>query len=204
MQINFINKFKYTPSGDGGMAFINLENELPGIRGLMQYSPETGKALNELAEILLHDDNNTLSRGDREMIGAYVSSQNDCFYCQNVHGALAQHYFECDVQLIDDIKKDYQSAAISPKLKALLSIAGSVQKGGKYVTSEQIQQAKELGATDKEIHDTVLIAAAFCMFNRYVDGLATTAPTNPEIYKSRAENIVKKGYSGDSPYEPYD
>ena len=116
------------------MAFINLENDLPGIRGPMQYSPETGKALNELAQILLHDDNNTLSRGEREMIGAYVSAQNDCFYCQNVHGALAQHYFSCDMQLIDDIKKDYQSAEISPKLKALLSIAGSVQKGGKWVT----------------------------------------------------------------------
>ena len=195
MQINFINKFKYTPSGDGGMVFINLENELPGIRGLMQYSPETGKALNELAEILLHDDNNTLSRGDREMIGAYVSSQNDCFYCQHVHGALAQHYFECDTQLIDDIKKDYQSAAISPKLKALLSIAGSVQKGGKYVTSEQIQQAKNLGATDKEIHDTVLIAAAFCMFNRYVDGLNTWAPQDRQVYIDRAPMRAKEGYA---------
>jgi len=195
MQINFINKFKYTLSGDGGMAFINLENELPGIRGLMQYSPETGKALNELAEILLHDDNNTLSRGDREMIGAYVSSQNDCFYCQHVHGALAQHYFECDTQLIDDIKKDYQSAAISPKLKALLSIAGSVQKGGKYVTSEQIQQAKNLGATDKEIHDTVLIAAAFCMFNRYVDGLNTWAPQDRQVYIDRAPMRAKEGYA---------
>ena len=158
------------------MAFINLENDLPGIRGPMQYSPETGAALNELAEILLHDDNNTLSRGEREMIGAYVSSQNDCFYCQNVHGALAQHYFNSDMQFIDDIKKDYRSTSISPKLKALLSIADSVQKGGKYVTTEQIEHAKNEGATDKEIHDTVLIAAAFCMFNRYVDGLNTWAP----------------------------
>jgi uncharacterized peroxidase-related enzyme len=177
------------------MAFINLENELPGIRGLMQYSPETGKALNELAEILLHDDNNTLSRGDREMIGAYVSSQNDCFYCQNVHGALAQHYFECDMQLIDAIKKDYQSASISSKLKTLLSIAGSVQKGGKHVTTEQIAHAKEVGATDKEIHDTVLIAAAFCMFNRYVDGLNTWAPQDRQVYIDRASMRAKEGYA---------
>src|SRR6476659_7565619 len=128
------------------MAYINLQNDLPGIRGPMAYSPETGEALNELAEILLHDDNNTLSRGERELIGAYVSSKNDCFYCQNVHGALAQHYFACDMQLIDDIKKDYQSAPISPKLKALLSISGSVQKGGKFVTTEQVESAKSLGA----------------------------------------------------------
>ena len=155
------------------MAYIDLQNDLPGIRGPMAYSPETGKALNELAEILLHDDNNSLTRGERELIGAYVSSENDCFFCQNVHGAMAQHYFQSDMQFIDDIKRDYQSTSISDKLKALLSIAGSVQKGGKYVTVEQIEYAKSLGATDKEIHDTVLIAAAFCMFNRYVDGLNT-------------------------------
>jgi uncharacterized peroxidase-related enzyme len=177
------------------MAFINLENDFPGIRGPMAYSPETGKALNELAEILLHDENNTLSRGEREMIGAYVSSQNDCFYCQNVHGALAQHYFECDMQFIDDIKKDYQSADISPKLKALLSIAGSVQKGGRHVTTEQIEHAKNFGATDKEIHDTVLIAAAFCMFNRYVDGLNTWAPQNRQVYVERAPMRAKEGYA---------
>jgi uncharacterized peroxidase-related enzyme len=177
------------------MAFINLENDLPGIRGPMQYSPETGKILNQLAEILLHDDNNTLSRGEREMIGAYVSSQNDCFYCQNVHGALAQYYFESDMQLIDDIKKDFESTSISPKLKALLSIAGSVQKGGKHVTAAQIEQAKNLGATDKEIHDTVLIAAAFCMFNRYVDGLNTWAPQDRQEYVERAAMRAKDGYA---------
>src|SRR3984893_4204448 len=143
------------------MAYIDLGNDLPGIRGPMAYSPETGKALNELAEILLHDDNNTLTRGERELIGAYISSQNDCFFCQNVHGAMAQHYFECDTKFIDDIKKNYQSTPISDKLKALLSIAGSVQKGGKFVTPEQVDAAKELGATDKDIHDTVLIAHAF-------------------------------------------
>jgi len=177
------------------MAYINLQNDLPGIRGPMAYSPETGKALNELAEILLHDDNNTLTRGERELIGAYVSSENDCFFCQNVHGAMAQHYFECDVQLIDDIKRDHQSAPISDKLKALFSIAGSVQKGGKYVTSEQIENAKGLGATDKEIHDTVLIAAAFCMFNRYVDGLNTWAPQDRQVYIERAKMRAEDGYA---------
>src|ERR1700733_602771 len=136
------------------MAYIDLQNDLPGIRGPMAYSPATGKALNELAEILLHDDNNTLTRGERELIGAYVSSLNDCFFCQNVHGAMAQHYFECDMQLIDDIKKNYESTPISHKLKALLSIAGSVQEGGRFVTTEQVEQAKNYGATDKEIHDT--------------------------------------------------
>ena len=177
------------------MAFIDLLNDLPGIRGPMIFRPETGKALNDLAEILLHDENNTLSRGDREMIGAYVSSLNDCFFCQNVHGAMAQHYFQCDMSFIDLIKKDYQSADIPEKLKSLLTIAGSVQKGGKCVTTNQIEAARKLGATDREIHDTVLIAAAFCMFNRYVDGLHTWAPEDRQVYIDRAAMRAREGYS---------
>jgi uncharacterized peroxidase-related enzyme len=176
------------------MAHINLENDLPGIRGPMAFRPETAKPLNELAEIMLRDDNNTLSRGERELIGAYVSSLNDCFFCQNVHGALAQHYLECDMQFIDMVKKDYRLTSISDKLKALLSIAGSVQKGGKYVTALQIEWARNQGATDREIHDTVLIAAAFCMYNRYVDGLATWAPTDRQVYVERAKMRAEEGY----------
>lgn len=177
------------------MAHINLPDGLPGIRGPMVYRPETARPLNDLAEILLHDDNNTLTRGEREMIGAYVSAQNDCFFCQNVHGAMAQHYMQCDMATIDHIKRDFVSAPVSEKLKALLTIAGSVQKGGKFVTADQIANAKLLGATDKEIHDTVLIAAAFCMFNRYVDGLNTWAPSDRQLYIDRAKWRADEGYA---------
>jgi uncharacterized peroxidase-related enzyme len=177
------------------MAWIDLQNDLPGIRGPMIYRPDTGAILNDLAEALLHDENNSLSRGDREMIGAYVSSENDCFFCQNVHGAMAQHYYKADMPFIDSIKKDFQSADISAKLKSLLAIAGSVQKGGKSVTQDQIEKAKKLGATDREIHDTVLIASAFCMFNRYVDGLNTWAPEDRQVYVDRAPMRARDGYS---------
>jgi uncharacterized peroxidase-related enzyme len=177
------------------MAHIDLGNELPGIRGPMAFSPQTAKPLNALAEVLLRDDNNTLTRGERELIGAYVSSLNDCFFCQNAHGAMAQFYMNCDMEVIDAIKKDYQSTGISEKLKALLSIAASVQKGGKNVTADQVEKARGLGATDKEIHDTVLIAAAFCMFNRYVDGLATWAPQDRQVYINRAPMRAAEGYA---------
>jgi len=176
------------------MAHIKLQDDLPGIRGPMAYSPETARPLNQLAETLLRDDNNSLSRGERELIGTYVSSLNDCFFCQNVHGALAGHYLECDINYIDAVKVNPDATPISPKLKALLAIAGSVQKGGKHVTSEQIEKAKLLGASDKEIHDTVLIAAAFCMFNRYVDGLATWAPQDRQYYVERAPRRAAEGY----------
>ena len=178
------------------MAYINLNNNLPGIRGPMAYRPETAKPLNELAEVLLRNDDNTLSRGDRELIGAYVSYLNDCFFCQNVHGAMAQHYMQCDMHFIDSIKHDFATATISDKMKALLAIAAAVQKSGRLVTNELIEQAKEQEATDREIHDTVLIAAAFCMFNRYVDGLGTTAPQDRQLYINRAPQRAEEGYAG--------
>ncbi len=176
------------------MAHIDFGNDLPGIRGPMAYRPETAKPLNELAEVLLRDDNNTLTRGERELIGAYVSWLNDCFFCQHVHGALAQHYLQCDTEFIEDIKRDFHETPISEKLKSLLSIARSVQKSGQKVTIGQIEEAKRQGVTDREIHDTVLIAAAFCMFNRYVDGLATWAPTDRQVYIDRAPRRAAEGY----------
>lgn len=176
------------------MAHIKLDNDLPGIRGLMAYRPEMAEPLNTLAETLLRNDDNTLTRGERELIGTYVSSLNDCFFCQNVHGALAGHYLQCDMEQIDSIKQDFQSAEISPKMKTLLSIAASVQKGGKQVTPAQIEAAKAEGATDVEIHDTVLIAASFCMFNRYVDGLGTWAPLDRQFYVDRAPRRAEEGY----------
>jgi uncharacterized peroxidase-related enzyme len=159
----------------------------------MAFRPETAKPLNELAEVLLRSEN-SLSRGERELIATYVSSLNDCFFCQNAHGGLAQHYLQCDLNFIDQVKSDYESTLIPDKLKSLLAIAASVQKGGKHVTPDQIEKAKSLGATEREIHDTVLIAAAFCMFNRYVDGLGTWAPQDRQIYIDRGPRRAEEGY----------
>jgi uncharacterized peroxidase-related enzyme len=175
------------------MPHINLPKDLPGIRGPMAFRPETAKPLNELAEVLLRSDN-SLTRGERELIATYVSSLNDCFFCQNAHGGIAQHYLQCNMDFIDKVKADYQSTPISEKLKSLLAIAASVQKGGKHVTATQVEKAKSLGATDLEIHDTVLIAAAFCMFNRYVDGLGTWAPQDRNIYIERGPRRAEEGY----------
>lgn len=176
------------------MAHIDLQNELPGIRGPMAFSPKTAKPLNELAEILLRDLDNSLTRGERELIGAYVSHLNDCFFCQNVHGALAGHYLACDLKQMDQILKSKNESAITDKMKSLLDIAASVQMSGKQVSPAQIEQARQAGSSDREIHDTVLIAAAFCMFNRYVDGLATWAPVDRQYYINRAPQRAAEGY----------
>jgi uncharacterized peroxidase-related enzyme len=151
--------------------------------------------MSELAEVLLHQPG-TLSPADRELIATYVSSENDCYYCQTAHGAIAAHHLGGNEALVIDVKRDFEHAAISDKLKALLAIAGKVQRGGKNVRPEDVERARQEGATDLEIHDTVLIAAAFCMFNRYVDGLATWAPTDPDGFRERAAKVARDGYVG--------
>lgn len=170
-----------------------LGREYPGIVGPMTFRPETAAPINELVNILLRGDS-TLARGEREMIATHVSWRNDCFFCQTIHGAVAAAQLDHDEKLVQQVKTDWVHADISPKLKTLLNIAGKVQQGGKCVTEDDIVAARREGATDREIHDTVLIAAVFCMCNRYVDGLGTWAPQDLDIYRERAEGIVEHGY----------
>jgi uncharacterized peroxidase-related enzyme len=176
------------------MAHIKLPDGMPGIRGPLAFRPETAKPMGEFTEVLLRGPS-TLSRADRELIAAHVSVRNDCTYCERSHAAIAANYLGDEV-IVDQAKRDPESAPISAKLKALLAIAGKVQEGGKSVRSEHVERARREGATDLEIHDTVLIAAAFCMFNRYVDGLATWTPDDPASYRERAAGIARDGYSG--------
>lgn len=175
------------------MPHIPLPEGVPGIRGALAFRPETAKPLNELVEVLLHNQN-SLPQGDRELIATYVSHLNDCFFCQTVHGSIAAACLNDDYDLVKRVKADFQAAEISDKLKALLVIAAKVQKGGKNVTTADVAAARALGATDIEIHDTVLIAAAFCMFNRYVDGLDTWAPRDESLYLERGRRVAREGY----------
>jgi uncharacterized peroxidase-related enzyme len=176
------------------MPHIALPEGVPGIRGPMMFRPETAKPMNELVDVLLRGPH-TLSPGEHELIGAYVSARNDCVYCHTIHGAVAAHHLGGDEELVEAVKRDFEHAGVSDKLKALLAIAAKVQQGGKNVTPENVERARREGATDLEIHDTVLIAAMFCMCNRYVDGLATWAPENPDFYRQRAAKIAAEGYT---------
>lgn len=175
------------------MAHIKVPEGVPGIRSLVMYRPETGKHLYQLAQVLLRDES-PIASADRELIAAYVSHRNNCMFCMSSHAAAARCLFGDDASIVDDVLEDMQQAGVSDKLKALLVIAGKVQTSGKAVTGQDIAAAKALGVTDREIHDTVLIAATFCMFNRYVDGLASLTPTDPEAYKEMGKRMVEKGY----------
>ncbi len=183
------------------MAHITLPDGLPGIRGPMAFRPETAKPLNDLVDVLLRGPH-SLSPGERELIATFVSARNDCRYCQTIHGAIAAHQLSGDEALVLDVKSDFERAAVSDRLKALLVIAGKTAEGGKQVTSADVERARQQGATDLEIHDTVLIAAAFCMFNRYVDGLATWAPDDPDFYRQRAALVAEHGYAAATLQDP--
>ena len=174
------------------MPHIPFKEGLPGINGPMDFRPETNRPLNELAEILLRGPSTLL--GERELIAAFVSSRNDYLFCQSCQRSCGMAFRPGFTTLVEQVKRDYQSAPVSNKLKALLNIASKVQQGGKNVTADDIAAAREQDATDIEIHDTVLIAAAFCMYNRYVDGLATWAPENPEAYYASGKRLAEQGY----------
>jgi uncharacterized peroxidase-related enzyme len=172
---------------------IPLPPDLPGIRGAMAFRPDTARPLNDLVDILLRGPG-TLTLGERELIATYVSSRNSTEYCHNIHGAIAAAHLGGNEALVRQVKTDFMQAEISPKLKALLVIAGKVQQDGKLVTAADVAAARKEGATDLEIHDTVLIAAAFCMYNRYVDGLATAQPADPAFYRERGVRVARDGY----------
>ncbi len=175
------------------MPHIELPAGLPGISAGFAFRPETAKPIRELAHVLLHQPN-SLTAGERELIATYVSARNDCHFCQSSHGAVAACHLG-DGSVVEKVKSDFRDAPVSDKLKALLAIACEVQKDGKLVTSADVDAARGLGATDLEIHDTVLIAAAFCMYNRYVDGLGRWQPQNPEMYAQMGKRLADQGYT---------
>ncbi|MCF0058962.1 carboxymuconolactone decarboxylase family protein [Dyadobacter sp. CY356] len=175
------------------MPYIDLPAHLPGITGLLEYSQHTAGPIRELTQILLRGDS-TLTQGERELIATVVSYNNECVFCTTAHTAAADLLLG-ESETCEMVKQDIDSAPVSDKMKSLLKIAKLVQISGKAVTPEAITNAKENGASDEEIHDTVLIAGLFCLYNRYVDGLDSVTPANPEFYQYLGERIVNHGYN---------
>jgi uncharacterized peroxidase-related enzyme len=178
------------------MPHIALPADIPGIGAAFTFRPETATPMRELAHVLLFEPGSeaSLSSRDRELIASYVSSRNTCYFCQTSHGAAAASHTGGSTELVAAVCSSPESAAISARLKMLLVIAAQVQADPKTVTPAMIEAARAEGATDLDIHDTILISAAFCMYNRYVDGLATWQPRNDEMYRSMGERLAKSGY----------
>jgi uncharacterized peroxidase-related enzyme len=175
------------------MPYIPLEEHLPGITGLLEYRKDSAAPIRELTQILLRGPS-SLTEGERELIATVVSSRNECRFCTAAHTAAANVLLD-ENETSEAIKRDIATAPVSDKMKALLRIAAQVQESGRKVTAASVAEAKAAGATDKEIHDTVLIAALFCLYNRYVDGLATVTPSDPAFYQGLGQRLKDHGYN---------
>lgn len=180
------------------MPHIQLAAELPGILGLFAFRAETEGPLRALSQTLLRGPS-PLSAAERELIAAHVSRLNECAFCFKSHAAAAGALLGLDAEIFEQFSNGTLTAAVSPKLASLLAVAAQVQQGGTAVSAEAISAARAAGASDIEIHDTVLIAAAFCMFNRYVDGLGTWAPAPVEAYLPMGKELAKHGYTATRP-----
>ena len=174
-------------------AHIPVQDGLPGITGLLEYRLDTGKPIRELTQTLLRGPS-TLTEGERELIATVVSHRNACRFCASAHTAAADLLLG-NSTASEAVKHDIDEAPVSAKLKALLRIAAKVQDNGRLVTEKDVTAARAQGATDLELHDTVLIAALFSLYNRYVDGLAAETPDDPAFYRTLADRIVNRGYN---------
>jgi uncharacterized peroxidase-related enzyme len=157
------------------------------------FRPETGKHLYDLAQVLLRDPS-PLSPAERELIATHVSARNNCMFCMSSHAAAARELFADEREVVDCVIQNESTPLLSDKMKALLKIAAKVQQNGKLVTDEDVAEARKFGAGDRDIHDTVLIAATFSMFNRYVDGLASLTPNDPKEYEPMGKRLATMGY----------
>ncbi len=181
------------------MPHISLPAEIPGIGAAFAFRPKTANPMRELAHILLFEPGSDASLNSTLM--TVSSSRATSLHattatsCQTSHGAAAAAHPGGSPELVAAVCDDPDTAAISDKLKALLKIAACVQADAKTVTPVMIQGARDHGATDLEIHDTVLIAAAFSMYNRYVDGLSTWQPRNDEMYRTMGQQLAQQGYA---------
>jgi uncharacterized peroxidase-related enzyme len=174
------------------MPHIELEAHLPGITGLLEYRKDTGQPIRDLTQILMRGPS-TLTEAERELIATVVSHGNQCRFCTAAHAATVDMLLGED-ETSRKVKENIDTAPVSEKMKTLLTIAALTGKNGKLVTKEIIEKAKAEGATDIEIHDTVLIAALFSLYNRYVDGMATTMPADDNYFNVLADRLVNHGY----------
>jgi uncharacterized peroxidase-related enzyme len=175
--------------------------DVPGILAAIRLTPGLGVHLRGLADELLVKDfpGASISRGEREMIATAVSAENDCFYCMDSHGAFATAVLERSgaadlVPLIDTIKLG-SSDGLDAKMQALLHIARTVRRDPLDLTAAAVAEAKAAGAADADVQLAVLIAAAFSMYNRMVDGFRAKTPPTEEAFRARASEIAEHGYS---------
>lgn len=179
--------------------------DVPGIGAAIRLTPGLGVHLRGLAdELLVHDfPGATINRAEREMLATAVSAANDCFFCMDSHGAFATALLEASgstqlAPLVDEIKTG-SSEGFNDKMRALLHIARTVRREPRDLTTADVAAARAAGAEDADVQLAVLIAAAFSMYNRMVEGFRAKTAPSAEAYRQRAAEIADHGYSAQAP-----
>lgn len=185
----------------GEAPIIGSLPDVPGILAAMRLTPSLERHLRGLADALLVEDypGATITRAERELLATAVSAGNDCFYCMDSHGAFANAVLERSgvtglERLIDGIKNG-ASDGLDDKMRALLHIARTVRREARDLTAADVATARAAGATDADVQLAVLIAAAFSMYNRMVDGFRAKTPPTADAFRAGAAEIVEHGYS---------
>jgi uncharacterized peroxidase-related enzyme len=179
--------------------------DVPGIGVAMRLTPGLGIHLRGLADEVLVNDypGATLRRHEREMLATAVSAANDCFFCMDSHGAFAAALLEREsvthLEPLIDVIKTGASDGLDAKMRALLHIARTVRDQPRQLGETDVTAAIAAGATDADVQLAILIASAFSMYNRLVDGFRARTAPSPEAYRERATEIAEHGYSGAPP-----
>lgn len=174
------------------MPYIRIDNAYPGIMGAAWFKPGTGKAMFDLAQRIMRGPS-SLTRAERELIATFVSARNDCEFCTDAHAAVCESHLGRPIAREDVLAPDFRERQ-PPKLRALLEIADRVRIDGRQVRAADVAAARAAGAGDEDIHDTVLVAAAFCMYNRYVDGLGLEPMRQRSEYLPLGALMARFGY----------
>jgi uncharacterized peroxidase-related enzyme len=173
--------------------------DAPGILAAMQLAPGLGAHLRGLADELLVNDfpGSTLTRGERELLATAVSAGAGCVYCMDSHSAFAEELLSAGGAKPDGVIDSVTTggdAGRGPRLSALLHIARTVGRRALDLSRADVDRATTAGASDGDVQLAVLIASAFSMYNRMVDGLRARTPPTREAFRDRARQIAEHGY----------
>lgn len=173
------------------MSVVPLPPGVPGIRALLTAFPETARPLLELAQAVLRGPS-SLSEAERELLAVAVSAANGCAYCTRSHGAAARVLWGVRAAWVDAVI----AGGLPPddKLASLVSLARELAASVHGASPEAVARARDAGASDRDLHDTVLVAAAFSLYNRYVDGLGAPEPADAQAYAAIGERLARSGY----------
>jgi uncharacterized peroxidase-related enzyme len=175
------------------VALVALPAGIPGIRAPLTAYPDTAGPILAVAQAALRGPS-SLSEAERELLATAVSVENQCWFCARSHGAAARVLLGSDAAWVDDVLDGRTPAGVPAKLAALVDLARAVARSCHGATPDVEAACRRAGATDRDLHDTVLVAAAFSLFNRYVDGLGAPEPSDPAAYVPMGERLARSGY----------